>query len=258
MVDQQPNSACDGPGESLADPAPRNHALESGRKRTLRRTDVDGFEGTWRNPRIMRSCARALALVLCLAPHAARAENIGIASGVYTDAMLVGFNPATRLVSGYFNSSAGRGHFRCVFYLAGRLQEPTASISTYFPETSAADLIRGEFLIEGRQHFQVRLPSEHGGCWNVTRFADKAQPAAFTLQASYAWTSVAVVKRDRAYFFDSPASSTHRKGYVLKGDGVGVRATRRGWLQVDFVGRERDQAVSGWIRLDQAIGRLSR
>jgi Transposase domain (DUF772) len=134
----------------------------------------------------------------------------------------------------------------CIFYLTGELHGSSAHVSTYFPEGPATDLIKGELVLETHQKFRVRLPSEHGGCWNVEHFADEDQPAQFTLQASPPWTSIAVAKRDKTYFFDTPASAPHRKAYLVKGDGVGVRTTQPGWLEVDFVGG--DKPVSGWIR----------
>jgi hypothetical protein len=175
----------------------------------------------------------------------ARADDTDIVSGAYDD-MLIGFDPATRVVTGYFFSQTVRGQFSCIFYLKGVLHGPSAHVSTYFPETPAADLIKGELALETHMKFRVKLPSEHGGCWNVEHFADDNQPAEFTLKGHHPWTSVAVVRSDKAYFFDAPASVTHRKAYLVKGDGVGVRASQPGWLEVDFIGGHRP--VSGWIR----------
>ncbi len=36
--------------------------------------------------------------------------------------------------------------------------------------------------------------------------------------------------------------------HLIPGRVAGVRATRPGWLYVDFVARGRDRPVSGWIR----------
>lgn len=187
--------------------------------------------------------AAALAAQVCA--HPPPADDSDIVSGVY-DEMLIGFDPTTRIVTGYFHSEAGQGQFSCIFYLTGELHGPSAQVSTYFPETPAADLINGELVLQTNQKFRVRLASEHGGCWNVEHFADDDLPAEFTLQARQPWTSVAVVKSDKAYFFDAPASATHRKAYLVKGDGVGVRISQPGWLEVDFVGGRKPTA--GWIR----------
>lgn len=193
---------------------------------------------------VMRALIAGLAFASLLSSAAAHAEAGGPASGVYGE-MLIGFNPASGAVTGYFDSATGGGQFQCIFYLTGSLHGAAASISTYFPETPA-DAIKGTLTVETRDSFKVRLTTEHGGCGNVEHFADDSQPAEFTLDTGYPWTSIAVVSSDKAYFYDTPASATHRKGYVVKGDGVGVRAQKPGWLQVDFVGG--DTPVSGWIK----------
>ncbi|WP_018443884.1 hypothetical protein [Trinickia symbiotica] len=195
---------------------------------------------------LMRFEIAALGLLLLLIPFAARAADVEIVSGSYDGGMLIGFDRTTGVVTGYFSEQTGEGQFSCIFYLTGKLRGSEAPISTYFSEAPTEDLIKGQLVLGARGEFQVRLPSEHGGCWNVEHFADESQPADFTLDAAYPWITVAVVKRDKAYFFDTPASAVHRKGYVVKGDGVGVRATQPGWLQVDFVGN--GKPVSGWIR----------
>jgi hypothetical protein len=184
------------------------------------------------------------ALVLAAAP--AHANDTGIASGVY-DELLIGYDPATRAVSGYYSSETGEGQFSCIFYLSGKVSGAAAPISTYYPDEPKDDLIKGKLVAETRRKLHVRLPKEHGGCWNVMHFADAEQPAEFELQSAYPWTSIAVVKSKKAYFFADPTSPTHRKAYLVKGDGVGVRGSKPGWLNVDYVDPD-GKAVSGWIK----------
>jgi hypothetical protein len=186
-------------------------------------------------------------MIMLIAPASAHARNIGVSTGVYNDGLLVGFDPTTKTVSGYYHSETGQGQFSCIFYLEGRLGGRSSPISTYFPEEPAADLIKGNLVLEAPQKLKVLLDSEHGGCWNVRHFADETEPAEFTLDAAYAWIAVAVVRSERAYFFENPTSRTHRKAYVVKGDGVGVRAKKPGWLQVDYVDPD-GRTASGWIR----------
>jgi hypothetical protein len=194
----------------------------------------------------MRYLIIALAALL-LRPLPAAAAEPGVVSGAYDDAMLIGYDRATRIVSGYFDmEQGGQPTFSCIFYLRGTLAGSTAKVATYYPETPADDLIKGELALQDAKHFQVTLPSEHGGCWNVEHFADKDQPARFELREARAWTAVAVVRSAKAYFWDTPASAAHRKGYLVKGDGVGVRASQPGWIEVDYVGG--DKPISGWLR----------
>ncbi|HXU99669.1 MAG TPA: hypothetical protein VG166_04150 [Caulobacteraceae bacterium] len=177
----------------------------------------------------------------------ARAEQGGLAGGVWGEGLILGVDPATRTVSGYYSSETGGGQFSCIFYLTGKLAGARAAITTWFPQTPTDEVIKGELARQAGGTIRVRLASEHGGCWNVQPFADKDRPAEFTLETARPWTSVAVVKSKKAYFFATPTSATHRKGYVVQGDGLGVRAERPGWLAVDFVDPD-GKAASGWIR----------
>ena len=177
----------------------------------------------------------------------ARAASAGVTSGAYEDALLIGFDPMTGMVSGYFREERGeRPSFSCIFYLKGPLQGAQASIETYFPETPAEDVIKGRLVVTAQDRLQIRLTEEHGGCWNVQHFADEKEAAEFALQAAHPWRTIAVVKSQKAYVFDAPGGAAHRRAYLVRGDGVGVRAAQPGWLQVDFPGGRRP--VSGWIK----------
>jgi hypothetical protein len=188
----------------------------------------------------------SLAIASFAMPAAARpGPATDIASGDYGGELLVGVDPASHVVSGYFQSSTGGGLFNCIFYFSGKGGGSDIPIRSYFPETPN-EVIAGQLVKEASGGFQLRLVSEHGGCGNVQHFADKDQPAEYTLATAYPWISVTVVKSAKAYFFDTPLSKAPRKAYVVKGDGLGVRAVRPGWLQVDYTGS--DKPITGWIR----------
>jgi hypothetical protein len=181
-----------------------------------------------------------------LAPAIAAAAPAGIASGAYDNTLLIGVDPATGAVSGYFDMTQGaQPSFSCVFYLRGRLAGGAAAVDTFFPDDPKGDLIRGSLRPQGPGKLRLTLPSEHGGCANVWRFADKTQPADFELQSARPWISVRVVKAAKAYFYPAP-SAVHGKAYLIRGDAVGVRAVQPGWAQADFVGETRSS--SGWLR----------
>ena len=197
-----------------------------------------------RNTLKLMAAFLVLATPVLVSAQSPRAPDADIISGDY-DSLLIGVDPATQIVTGYFQDSTGAGQFSCIFYLAGKLHRPNTPIRTWFPETPA-DVITGTLVREGRGKFRVALSNDHGGCWNVRHFADKDQPAEFDLETAHPWISIAVVKSDKAWFFDTPGSVAHRKAYIVQGNGVGVRAIRGQWLQVDFVGG--NKPIAGWIR----------
>jgi hypothetical protein len=186
------------------------------------------------------------AVATMLTPAIAAAAPPAIASGAYDNTLLIGVNPATGVVSGYFDMTQGeQPSFSCIFYLRGRIAGDAAAVDTFFPDDPTGDLIRGTLRPQGPGRVRLSLPSEHGGCANVWQFADKTQPADFELQSARPWISVRVVKAAKAYFYPSP-SAVHGKAYVVKEDAVGVRAVQPGWVQADFVGAARTS--SGWLR----------
>src|SRR5579863_4909668 len=80
--------------------------------------------------------------LLLFAPPAAPAEADGVASGVYDDSLMIGFDPATRIVTGYFYGHSGDvdgvvDQFVCAFYLKGKLSGSRSLISTYDPSAPA-------------------------------------------------------------------------------------------------------------------------
>jgi hypothetical protein len=169
-----------------------------------------------------------------------------VASGAYDNTLLIGVDPASGAVSGYFDmTQGGQPSFSCIFYLKGRLAGAMAKVATFFPDDPKGDLIAGALKSLGPGKLRLALATEHGGCGNVWQFADMSHPADFALQQAQPWTSVRVVKANKAYFYDAPGAA-HRKAYVVKGDGVGVRAAQPGWAQADFVGE--NSASSGWLR----------
>jgi hypothetical protein len=191
---------------------------------------------------------RALFLAAAMAGLAAGSANAApaIASGAYENTLLLGVDPATGAISGYFAmTQAGPPSISCIFYLKGRLAAGSASVDTYFPDDPKSDLIRGTLSGQGPGKVRLVLPNDHGGCGNVWQFADPGEPADFAMQTARPWISVRVVKATKAYFSPAPGAA-HGKAYMVKGDGVGVLAAQPGWVQAEFVGEKRTS--SGWLR----------
>ena len=192
-----------------------------------------------------RAGALAICALLALGAAPAWAATPTLASGVYDDTLLLAVDTSGR-VSGYFDmSQPGPPAISCIFYLQGQLAGPVAILATYFPEDPKGDAITGALVPPAPGKVQIMLQKEHGGCGNVWPFADKDNPADFTLQKAEPWISVRVVRADRAYFSASPGAA-HGRAYLVKGDGVGVRAAQGGWDEADFVGETRTS--SGWLR----------
>ena len=168
---------------------------------------------------IAGTLAAALALTL-IAPAAASAASAPLVAGSYNDAMLIGYDPATGVVSGYFDMQRGeQPSFSCIFYLHGKLAGGKAKVTTYFPKTPKDDVISGTLTLKDSKDFRVTLPTDHGGCGMVESFADAGNPAAFDLAAAYPWTSVAVVKSAKAYFYPAAGAAATARPMWCKATG---------------------------------------
>jgi hypothetical protein len=193
----------------------------------------------------LESAAILVAALAAFSPTLAAAAP-WIPSGAYDNTLLIGVDPASGAITGYFDmTQGGQPSFSCIFYLTGRIAGASGAVDTFFPDDPKGDLIRGSLTRQGSGKVRLALPSEHGGCANVWQFADKSQPADFELQHAEPWISVRVIRADKAYFYPAPGAA-HGRAYLVKGDGVGVRAVQPGWVQADFVGETRTS--SGWLR----------
>ncbi|MFZ3231481.1 MAG: hypothetical protein WA160_14840 [Pseudobdellovibrio sp.] len=175
---------------------------------------------------------------------AAHATEGTLVSGIYED-LLIARNTKTQEVTGYYNNQTGAGRFTCIFFLKGKIIADTAEIESYYPETPA-ELIKGKLIFTKPNVVTIALSEDHGGCWNVQHFADKDQPALFSLeQAHENWNAIKIIKVKKAFFFDSADSKTHRKSFVVSGDAVGVVDEKKGWFRVEYI--KAKKMTSGWI-----------
>jgi hypothetical protein len=166
-------------------------------------------------------------------------------SGGYDGELLIGYDPNARSMDGYYRSETGGGKFSCIFYFKGVIKGDSADIQSYFPE-SPNEKIGGVVKLSDAGEVTISLNEDHGGCWNVQHFADKEHPAKFTLSTEHPWKSIRIIKSEKAHFFDAPNAKTPRKGYVVKGDAVGVKSASQGWLDVDYTSG--GKLISGWIK----------
>ena len=189
--------------------------------------------------------AAALAALLAVAPAASRAAPAAVASGVYDNTLIVAVGPTGQLTA-YFNmSQAGPPQIDCIAFFRGKLAGAGGTVTASVPGLAEAAPINGQIAKRGAGAVRITLPDEPPGCGNIWSFANKDDPADFTLQHAEPWTSVRVVRAAKAYFSPTPGAA-HGKAYLVAGDGVGVRAEQNGWAQADFVGEKRTS--SGWLR----------
>jgi hypothetical protein len=169
-----------------------------------------------------------------------------VASGNY-GGFLIGVDRNGSL-TGYFESSTGRGQFSCIFFVSGKVNGSADRVDTWFPgDRDPKEVIHGvlEWVsLNGKPAIRLKLEEEHGGCWNVQRFA--SDPSTFMLTEQGSWESVRIIASKKAYFYDNPSAPKPRKAYAVTGNALRVFETRDGWVKAEYVSPE-NRRTRGWV-----------
>ena len=178
-----------------------------------------------------------------------------VVSGDY-EGLLIGVDPSAGIITGYyenftgFDETTGKPRFSCIFYLKGAIRgAPPYTVDTWFPaDKTRENLITGSLTpakSDGKAALNIKLPSEHGGCWNVQHFAD-GDGASFQLDVPAKWVTIRVVSAKRAYFYDDEAGTKRRNAYVIKGNPLRVYQSKPGWVYAEFTAD--GKTTAGWIK----------
>ena len=90
-----------------------------------------------------------------------------------------------------------------VCFFVGHITDSIVSIKSYYPFEEKADTIFGTIKIKNAQTFEMKLEQEHGGCWNVSHFADEA--IEFKLEEKRNWTRISYILRPNANVYAEPS-----------------------------------------------------
>jgi hypothetical protein len=172
-------------------------------------------------------------------------------SGFY-DSLLVGIDKDKGELTGFFEDATGwdeqtkSPRFSCAFYIYGKLQGDKYQVTTWYPGDN--EYIKGELrfvLKEGRREIDMRLESEHGGCWNVHPFAKNASPVTLGLIEHGDWIGVKLVSANKAFFHKGPTPQMKGRAYLVKYDPVRVIKVQVGWVEAEYGAKK---VVRGWIK----------
>jgi hypothetical protein len=172
-----------------------------------------------------------------------------VASGQY-GALSLAFDPTTKILTGYFEDQTGwdeatkAPRFSCVFYIKGVVTGKKCQVTTYYPDDKIGDTIVGEMELINDQTVSIKLPADHGGCWNVQHFAD--EPVSFTLINRSESIQIRYVTQNKAYFYSSKAKHKRLKLFVVKNDFVCVEKTEGSWAYCSFYGDKK--VTKGWMK----------
>lgn len=172
-----------------------------------------------------------------------------IVSGDYESGLKLAYNSKTNKLSGYFENYTGwdestnSARFSCMFYLEGNVESNKFKIKTYYPGDKIAEVIEGTCEIATNKSIIIKLPEEHGGCWNVQHFAD--EPVKFNLEKTSHWIDIRYVIVTKTFFHSQNITSKKQKAYLIKNNIVCVEKIESDWAYCTYYGKK---TTKGWIK----------
>jgi hypothetical protein len=171
-----------------------------------------------------------------------------ILSGEYEFGLKLAYDSNTQKLTGYFENYSGwdektnNPKFSCIFYIEGTVTKNKFSVVTYYPEYKSEDII-GLIEIVNDSTVKIKLPSEHGGCWNVQQFAD--EPVKFNIEKKKEWKQIKYVVASKAYFYTEKSETQKQKSYLVKNDFVCITKIENDWAYCTYFGK---RITKGWIK----------
>lgn len=172
-------------------------------------------------------------------------------SGKYDSGMFIAFDKQNAKITGYFENYTGwdeetkSPRFSCIFYIEGKVDSSIVTINTFYPEDKTTDRIIGSLRIDPDSAVSIKLPEEHGGCWNVHHFADSYTK--FDLLHINDFIQIRYATSPKAYFYSDTLYDKKSKAYVVKNDFLFISKIMGDWAFCTFSGKK---ITSGWIKLE--------
>lgn len=172
-------------------------------------------------------------------------------SGDYDNGLRLAYDSQSNKITGYYENFTGWNEdtktprFSCIFYIEGDFSGQKTTIKTYFPEDNKnEDTIEGYMEVVNEETINIKLPEDHGGCWNVQHFADK--PEAFKLEKNFNWIQIRYVNTTKSYFYKEQSNDKKLKSYLIKGDIVFIEKIENEWVFCSYFGKK---TIKAWLKV---------
>jgi hypothetical protein len=171
-------------------------------------------------------------------------------SGDYGHGLKIAYNPDRRTITGFYKSYTGWNdelnvpRFSCIFYFSGRSDTFYFPIKTQTMNTSTKYVEKNQGNLNVKENeITIKLKSEHGGCWNVTRFSQEHKK--FILEKEQNWVEIRQIVADRSYFYSTPNVADQLRSYMVRGDFFFVELITDSLFYGKYIG---ESITQGWIK----------
>lgn len=180
-------------------------------------------------------------LMLAFSTGLAHSDRARPQAGEY-EALMLALSPDGQL-TGYYREVQGTGESkRCAFSFRGQLRATGESgIATWSNVKLPGRIL---FTADGVK-LTIPLGQDHAGC-GLVLMPQIATGLELDRTADASWTALRRIIADKASLFDAPQAPKPRRGYLVKGDVVGVIGGQDGWVKVEFPAN--GKRTSGWIQ----------
>ncbi len=145
-------------------------------------------------------------------------------------------------VTGYYREVQGEGVKKtCSFFLQGEAKDGIANITTWADKPFSGVLKAGATEV----NLKIEKGQEHPGC-GLVMMPEIATGLSFDLRAKVPWNELRTIANEKSYFHSEPNGAKRLKSYLVRGDVVGVVASKDGWLQIDYYSSA-GKMSRGWI-----------
>ncbi|WP_133158599.1 hypothetical protein [Mixta theicola] len=182
------------------------------------------------------------AMALLLLPLIPLQSWAAAQSGIY-EALMIAVTPQHEVKGFYHQPPEDNANQRCAFWFYGRLDTKNAA-----PITSwSMQTLTGDFRF---QHKQIELTLPHGqqhtGCMNHLR-PEIETGESWSLTRQTNWIDLVTIRTDKAHLYRKSNSQAQHRGYVIKGDTLGLIQRGAEWSQVEYVS-DAGNTLLAWIK----------
>lgn len=97
------------------------------------------------------------------------------------------------------------------------------------------------------ESYWLKLDKNIGFCSSIfPEFVKKGID--FYKKYSTNWQFIRLVKAPKAYFYTQPNEASKGKGYIIKGDWVGVTQQKYGWVAIEYIHPKTQKVTSAWVK----------
>ncbi|RYY74134.1 MAG: hypothetical protein EOO52_14815 [Gammaproteobacteria bacterium] len=183
---------------------------------------------------------QALLMTLLVITNVHAQHSISFESGVYENLFLAVSKDENIL--GYYRERQGEDIVKsCTFSFKGEAKHSTAKIIVSGEKSFPGKIIAGTDEV----NLQIEKGRELPGCGAVL-IPEIANGINFDLITKAPWSDLKIITSEKSYFHSEPKTDKQMKGYLVKGDVVGVVAIQNDWMQVDYYSNN-GKMTRGWI-----------